>query len=79
MQCKQARALLSAYLDEQLEPVVHRELVEHLASCPICRREEQELATAVRLLRHFGSTSCLLEDDGKPITFKESGTRSNGQ
>lgn len=37
MQCDQFHGLLTAYLDESLDPAGRAELRDHLASCPGCR------------------------------------------
>ena len=42
--CERAWELLSRQLDEPLSPEEERELEEHLAACPSCRKEQEELA-----------------------------------
>ena len=42
--CERAWELLSRQLDEPLSPQEERELEEHLAACPSCRKEQEELA-----------------------------------
>lgn len=41
--CERAWELLSQQLDEPLSPQEEQELEEHLASCPSCRRDKEEL------------------------------------
>jgi len=36
MECREVVDRLSAFLDDELDPVVSREITEHLASCPSC-------------------------------------------
>ncbi len=70
MNCKEARALLSAYLDQELEAGARLALAGHLDSCPICRTEERELAGAVRLLHLFGQLGGPLGGDVEPVEEK---------
>src|SRR5262245_33877570 len=39
MQCSEVMDRLSPFLDDELEPVASRAIVEHLASCPACSAE----------------------------------------
>src|SRR5262245_35845389 len=39
MRCQEVIDRLSPFLDDELDPVVSREIAEHLASCPSCSRE----------------------------------------
>jgi anti-sigma factor RsiW len=53
MDCKQARGLLDAYLDSELEPSPGRDLEEHLSLCPSCwslAQERQELRIFFRAI-----------------------------
>lgn len=53
MECRQARELLSPYLDGELMPPERGRLEEHLQSCPDCREELENLrrlAVGVRTL-----------------------------
>lgn len=49
--CEHAWELLSRQLDESLSPQEERELEEHLAACPSCRKEQEELAQMKEALR----------------------------
>lgn len=42
--CERAWELLSRQLDEPLSPREEQELEEHLAACPSCRKDQEELA-----------------------------------
>ena len=42
---------LSAYLDDELAPAARREVETHLARCPECRAELDEVAAARRAIR----------------------------
>ena len=42
---------LSAYLDDELAPAARREAEAHLAACPTCRAELDEVAAARRAIR----------------------------
>lgn len=42
--CERAWELLSRQLDEPLSPQEEQELEEHLAACPSCRKDQEELA-----------------------------------
>jgi anti-sigma factor RsiW len=42
---------LSAYLDDELAPAARREVEAHLAACPACRAELEEVAAARRAIR----------------------------
>jgi anti-sigma factor RsiW len=42
---------LSAYLDDELAPAARREAEAHLAACPACRAELDEVAAARRAIR----------------------------
>lgn len=45
MDCRQATELLSAYVDDALDPVTKAEVEEHLAGCPTCATELASLRT----------------------------------
>lgn len=49
--CERAWELLSQQLDEPLSPQEKQELEEHLAACPACRKEQEELAQLDEALR----------------------------
>ena len=52
--CERAWELLSQQLDGPLSPQEMQELEEHLASCPACRKEQEELKQLDRALRDLG-------------------------
>jgi anti-sigma factor RsiW len=49
--CEKVRRKLSAYLDGELDAVLHQELAGHLQHCPECRVELEELGGVDTLLR----------------------------
>jgi hypothetical protein len=51
MTCHQARALLSALIDEVVTPAERTALDAHLEGCPDCRRELEQLRGTVSLLQ----------------------------
>ncbi len=51
MKCLEALDHLSAYLDDTLEPGLRKQLEQHLARCPSCHREVDELRATVELCR----------------------------
>lgn len=52
--CERAWELLSQQLDEPLSPQEKQELEEHLAACPSCRKDKEELEQLDQALRHLG-------------------------
>lgn len=52
--CERAWELLNLHLDGALSPQEEQELEEHLASCPACRKEQEELAQMSQALRGLG-------------------------
>lgn len=52
--CERAWELLNLQLDGALSPQEEQELEEHLASCPACRKEREELAQMSQALRGLG-------------------------
>ena len=52
--CERAWELLSQQLDEPLSPQEKQELEEHLAACPSCRKDKEELAQMDQALRNLG-------------------------
>lgn len=51
--CERAWELLSRQLDESLSPQEERELEEHLAACPSCRKKQEELAQMKEALQNL--------------------------
>lgn len=52
--CERAWELLSQQLDEPLSSQEKQELEEHLAACPSCRKDKEELEQLDQALRHLG-------------------------
>ena len=52
--CERAWELLSQQLDEPLFPQEKQELEEHLAACPSCRKDKEELEQLDQALRNLG-------------------------
>ena len=52
--CERAWELLSQQLDEPLSPREKQELEEHLAVCPSCRKDKEELEQMDQALRNLG-------------------------
>lgn len=52
--CERAWELLSRQLDEPLSPQETQELEEHLASCPACHKDREELIQLDQVLRRLG-------------------------
>lgn len=52
--CERAWELLSQQLDEPLSPQEKLELEEHLAACPSCRKDKEELEQMDQALRNLG-------------------------
>ena len=52
--CERAWELLSQQLDEPLSPQEKQELEEHLAACPSCRKDKEELELLDQALRNLG-------------------------
>ncbi|MCI7659467.1 anti-sigma factor family protein [Flintibacter sp.] len=52
--CEHAWELLSQQLDEPLSPQEKQELEEHLAACPSCRKDKEELEQLDQALRNLG-------------------------
>lgn len=52
--CERAWELLSQQLDEPLSPREKQELEEHLAACPSCRKDKEELEQLDQALRNLG-------------------------
>ncbi len=52
--CERAWELLSQQLDEPLSPQEKQELEEHLAACPSCRKDKEELEQMDQALRNLG-------------------------
>ncbi|MDQ7794879.1 MAG: DUF4349 domain-containing protein [bacterium] len=69
MKCREAGDHLSAYLDNQLDAGLRGRLEEHLAGCPGCRRELEELRCTVELCRD-------LEEVAPPAGFHQAVSRA---
>ncbi|MBI4607236.1 MAG: zf-HC2 domain-containing protein [Planctomycetes bacterium] len=54
MNCRQVTPLFSELLERALAPVIQERVSAHLAACPACRRELEDLRTALRALRATG-------------------------
>ena len=52
--CERAWELLSQQLDEPLSPQEKQELEEHLAACPSCRKDKEDLELLDQALRNLG-------------------------
>lgn len=52
--CERAWELLSQQLDEPLSPQEKQQLEEHLAACPSCRKDKEELEQLDQALRNLG-------------------------
>ncbi|MBF0504150.1 MAG: zf-HC2 domain-containing protein [Candidatus Omnitrophica bacterium] len=50
MECREVKNNLSAFLDRELDPQFFKEIEAHLASCPGCLQESQQMARAWGLL-----------------------------
>ncbi len=50
MKCSEIRALLSLYIDHMLEPSMCEEVAAHLAVCPDCKQEYEELIQMLEML-----------------------------
>ena len=64
MNCDQAQAQLSDYLDHTLDSAIIKDLEEHLASCPRCGAEAEQLADCLRQVAS-------LETVDPPLGFSE--------
>jgi anti-sigma factor RsiW len=51
MDCKEVKQLLAAYLDNEVTAEERRFIEAHLAVCPECKKELDELAAAQKSLR----------------------------
>jgi predicted anti-sigma-YlaC factor YlaD len=64
MSCEKFRILLSAYLDQEISNSEQKELIEHLKTCPDCRRELEYLKKIKKIF--------LLKERKQPREFFES-------
>lgn len=53
MQCKEAKRLISSYIDGEISPDKRRELEAHLLTCPYCRRELEMMEKIVKLIHEL--------------------------
>ena len=51
--CKKTRESLIAYLTQQLQEKNAREVAQHLAACPLCSREAEELQSTWKLIGEY--------------------------
>lgn len=51
MNCENVRELLNAYIDDLLDSKEKKAVEDHIASCPACRKEFDELTQAVGMVR----------------------------
>ena len=51
MNCTEVSELLTAYLDNEVTQKERQEIESHLAGCPRCRKELEELRSAQKILR----------------------------
>jgi anti-sigma factor RsiW len=51
MQCRQAMARISAYIDGELDAASHNDFESHLRQCPLCRTALNELLRVDQKLR----------------------------
>jgi len=58
MKCRDARGLLSDYVDGELPGAKAERLQRHLADCDGCRDEWEGLRRTVRLVAHLGRETC---------------------
>lgn len=61
MNCSHAQALISGFIDSELDPEEKRELRQHLFSCPECEVEYQQLLTLKNCLGNLQAESCDFE------------------
>ncbi len=55
MKCEETKQFLSEYLDDELDPETRAAVMEHIASCEICRAELAGLQATVSLVRELPS------------------------
>lgn len=53
--CRETRAAMSDYLDQELSPEEDRRVEAHLRRCPGCRRMLANLSRTVRSLHRLGA------------------------
>lgn len=63
MNCTEVSELLTAYLDNEVTQKERQEIESHLAGCPRCRKELEELRSAQKILRGALKTQA---DDANP-------------
>ncbi len=50
MNCHRARSMISRFLDHELSEDLLRAFEDHLASCPVCRKETEELRSLLEIV-----------------------------
>ena len=56
MKCSEIRELLSLYIDNMLEESLIDEVAAHIAACPECKSEYEELIAMTRMLKELPET-----------------------
>lgn len=51
MKCESVRLNLSLYIEEELEPLVRKQIERHLRNCYSCQSELMTLANTVKIIR----------------------------
>jgi anti-sigma factor RsiW len=51
MKCRQVLEMISAYLDDELEPAIKQDIASHLSKCSDCRRELEAFSMVDELLK----------------------------
>jgi len=62
--CRQTRALMSEYLDGELDPMTEAAARRHVRRCPSCRRLLASLRRTVEGLRSLGRGETVAESSG---------------
>lgn len=75
--CERAWELLSQQLDEPLSPREKQELEEHLAVCPSCRKDKEELEQLDQALRNLGEIQAPADFTQRVMAQVQQQTQSN--
>ncbi|MDP2857435.1 MAG: zf-HC2 domain-containing protein [Bacillota bacterium] len=65
MNCRDVRALLSCYLDGEVDDTVRQSIEAHLAGCAPCKSEFEAISKTVRMIRRLQD----LDPGKKPEPF----------